>query len=145
VFTLAGGAIAYKTKKQTITATSSTKAELIAAVLAAKSAKYFRTILHELGYTQTGPTVLYEDNESTIKIVNNERPTTRTRHMDISWFAIQEWHRNGDISLVHIPGVINPSDAQTKPLAFVLHHRHCRRAMGHFGNPVTNIQSIHFW
>jgi hypothetical protein len=40
VFTLAGVAIARKMKKHTITATSLTDAELLAAVQAAKSAKY---------------------------------------------------------------------------------------------------------
>lgn len=32
----------------------------------------------------------------------------------------------------HLPGIINPSDALTKPLSWVLHHRHVRRAMGHY-------------
>jgi hypothetical protein len=41
VFCLAGGAIAYKSKLQVTVATSSTEAEFIAAVHAAKIAKYF--------------------------------------------------------------------------------------------------------
>jgi hypothetical protein len=36
---------------------------------------------------------------------------------------------------VHIPGVINAADQQTKPLAARLHYRHARRLMGHFGPP----------
>ena len=34
--------------------------------------------------------------------------------------------------MVHIPGILNPSDDLTKPLGWVLHSRHCRRLMGHF-------------
>jgi hypothetical protein len=49
-FTLNGGAIAYRSKTQSVTATSSTEAEFIAAVSAAKSAKYLRTVLLELGF-----------------------------------------------------------------------------------------------
>ena len=44
-----GGVVAYKSKTQTVTATSSTEAEFIAAVLAAKCAKWLRAILTELG------------------------------------------------------------------------------------------------
>ena len=37
---------------------------------------------------------------------------------DIHWFAIQQWIQqvDQDIVLVHIPGVLNPSDEQTKAL-----------------------------
>ncbi|KAI2501346.1 retrotransposon [Fragilaria crotonensis] len=113
VFMLCGGPIAYKSKVQSTVSTSSTEAEFIAAVHAAKIAKYLRSILHELDYTQSGPTVLYEDNEAAILMINASRPTPRARHIDIQHFAIQEWKSNGDIILCHIPGIINPADALT--------------------------------
>ena len=90
VFQLAGGAIAYKSKLQPAVAVSSSECELYAAVHAAKVAKYLRTILHELDFTQQKPTMLYEDNQAVIKVVNNERPTSNLRHVDIQHFAIQE-------------------------------------------------------
>ena len=99
VFMLAGGAIAYKSKLQNSVSTSSTEAELIAAVQAAKIAKYYRSVLLELGYPQLESTILHEDNESAIKIINHNRPTERTRHVDIAWFAIQEWRRNNEINI----------------------------------------------
>jgi hypothetical protein len=46
-------------------------------------------------------------------------------------FAIQDWKDRGDILLAHIPGVINPADALTKALGWVLHSRHLRRVLGH--------------
>ena len=75
-FTLAGGAIAYRSKTQPTTATSSTETEFIAAVAAAKIAKYLRSILAELGFPQTTPTPLYEDNVAAIKMINASRPLT---------------------------------------------------------------------
>lgn len=134
-FMLCGGPIAYKSKVQSTVSTSSTEAEFIAAVQAAKIAKYLRSILHELGYTQPGPTVLYEDNQAAILMINASRPTPRSRHIDIQHFAIQEWKVNGDIILCHIPGIINPADALTKALGPTLHFRHVRRLMGHYGAP----------
>jgi Reverse transcriptase (RNA-dependent DNA polymerase)/GAG-pre-integrase domain len=134
-FMLCGGPIAYKSKVQSTVSTSSTEAEFIAAVQAAKIAKYLRSILSELGYAQPGPTVLYEDNQAAILMINASRPTPRARHIDIQHFAIQEWKAQGDIILCHIPGIINPADALTKSLGPTLHFRHVRRLMGHYGAP----------
>ena len=89
-FILSGAAIAYKSKTQTITATSSTEAEFIAAVAAAKTAKYLRSVLADLGFPMSGPTRLFEDNMAAIQMVNAKRPTERSRHIDISYFAIQD-------------------------------------------------------
>ena len=135
VFCLAGGAIAYKSKLQATVATSSTEAEFIAAVHAAKIAKYLRTILHEFGISQEGPTPLYEDNVSAIALINERKPTPNSRHIDIQHFAIQEWQRRGLIVMRHIPGIINVADHATKALGWTLLARHARRAMGHYGPP----------
>jgi len=130
---LSGGAVSYRTKTQSITATSSTEAEFLAAVLAAKHVKYLRAILLELGFKQFGPTTIYEDNQSAIKMINARVPTERSRHIDIQHFALQDWKDNGDIVMEYIPGILNPSDDLTKPLGWVLHARHARRIMGHYG------------
>ena len=132
-FLLAGGCVAYKCKTQTTTATSSTEAEFYAAVSAAKYARYLRSILADPGFPPSSPTVLYCDNQSAIKMVNARIPTDRSRHILIQHFAIQDWKDNGDIVLAFISGILNPSDDLTKPLGWVLHTRHCRRLMGHYG------------
>ena len=133
VFILAGGPLAYKSKIQPTVSTSSTEAEFIAAVHAAKIAKYLRSVLSELGYAQSEPTTLYGDNAAAILMVNANRPTPRSRHIDIQHFAIQEWKAKNEILLRHIPGIINPADSLTKSLGSTLHHRHVRRLMGHYG------------
>ena len=133
VFTYSGGAVVYQSKTQSLTALSSIKAEFIAAVTAAKTAKYIRSVLHKLRLWQTDPTPIYEDNKPTIDIVASQKPTEQTRHINICFFAIQDWiHKSRDIVLSHIPGVINPSDDLTKPLGRVLHERHARYVMGHY-------------
>ena len=131
-FTFCGGAIVYRSKTQGVNALSSTEAEFIAACSAAKIALYIRSLLKELGYPPRGPTRIYEDNASTIKIVNARVPTERTRHIDIRFFAIQTWKEDNLILLTHIKGILNPSDDLTKPLGWVLHSRHARRLMGHY-------------
>ena len=103
---------------------------MVPAVTAAKTAKCIRSVLKELGFEQSNPTPIYEDNKPTIDIIASQKPTERTRHIDIRFFAIQDW--TDDISLLHIPGVINPSDDLTKPLGGVLHERHARHIVGHY-------------
>ena len=131
-FLLAGGAISYRCKTQSITATSSTEAEFLAAVTAAKHAKYIRAIMKELGFPLSTPTPLYEDNQSAINMINAKVPTERSRHIDIQHFAIQDWKDAGDIVMKFIPGLLNPADDLTKPLGWILHERHARRIMGHY-------------
>ena len=133
VFTLAGGAVAYKSRRQPSVATSLTEAEFIAAVSAAKVAKYLCSVLHKLGFTQLRPTPLYVDNQAAIAMVNERRPTACSRHINIQHFAIQEWLAAGDIIMRHILGIINPSDQTIKALGWTLHSRHVCRSMGHHG------------
>ena len=117
-------------------ALSSTEVEFIAAVTTAKTAKYVRLVLCKLAFEKTEPTPIYEDNKPTIDIVALlQKPTEQTRHIDIQFFAIQDWiHKSKDILLSHIPGVINPSNNLTKPLGRVLHKRHARYIMGYYNN-----------
>ena len=53
--------------------------------------------------------------------------------MDIHLFALQDWKEDEDIKMVHIKGTLNSSDDLKNNLGWVLHSRHCRRHMGHFG------------
>ena len=131
-FLLSGGAASYRCKTQSITAPSSTEAEFLAAVTAAKHAKCLRAIMKELGFEMTQPTPPYKDNKSTINMINARVPTERSRHIDIQHFAIQDWKDAGNIVMKCIPGIINPADDMTKPLGWVLHARHVCQTMGHY-------------
>jgi hypothetical protein len=52
---------------------------------------FIRTILWELGIPQHAATVIYEDNDGATAMANAQKPTSRTRHMDIRFFALSEW------------------------------------------------------
>ena len=131
--TMCGGLVVYRCMAQPISAQNACEAELVAANAAAKVAKYLRMLLIELGFDLPQPTSVYEDNDATIKIVNTNRPTPRSRHIAIRYFGLQQWRELGEIALHHIAGIINPADALTKALGWVLHSRHVRFMMGHYG------------
>ena len=139
-------AIAWKSRVQAVVATSSTEAEFYAAVVCAKIAKYLRYVLQELHALAPGPTELFIDNRAALDMINESRPTPRARHIEIQHFAIQEWRRQGDIIMRHIPGIVNPSDDLTKVLGWILHARHSRRSMGHYRLDSSNfgLNSGHF-
>ena len=83
VFTHSGGAVAHRFKTQSLTTLSSTEAEFIAAVTAAKTARHIRLVLTELGFKQNEPTPICEDNKPTADVIALQKLTERTRHIDI--------------------------------------------------------------
>ena len=95
---------------------SSTEAELIAAVTAAKNIKYICSILFELGVPCTGPTPIYKDNKSAIKIINANKPTGRSRHINIRYFWIKDRIDQEEVRVEYLPTHIMLADYYTKPL-----------------------------
>ena len=91
-------------------------------------------VLKQLGYEQTSPTSNYFDNQPAMLMINNNTTLTENcRHVDIRYWALQDWVREDKVMImVHCAGVLNVSDDLTKPLGYVLHARHCRRLMGHY-------------
>ena len=115
---------------------SSPEVELVAANSTWKIARYQRHILIELEFAQEEPTKVHINNLPSLQIINkNTSPTERSRHMDIQFLLLQDWREKGDLVMVniHIKGTLNMSDDLTKSLGYILHARHCRRMMGHYG------------
>jgi hypothetical protein len=75
-----GGAISFKAKKQVLTAPSSCWAEMTELFNCSTDVRGLRNLMGELGMYQEEPTVVYQDNESAIRIANNRGslgPTSR--------------------------------------------------------------------
>ena len=85
-----------------VTAISFTEVEFLAVISCAKIALYLQSILYELGFECNSPTPIYEENASTILIVNSTVPTKRALHIYVEYFAIQEWKEGGYSELIHI-------------------------------------------
>ena len=134
VFTFCGGAVFWRSKTQLLTAGSSTEAEFFAAYKAGKVCRFLRMVMKQLGYEQQNATSIYIDNMPALQMINkNTAPTENCRHVDIRYWALQDWVQD-DKSMImrHICGSQNVSDDFTKPLGYVLHSRHCRRLMVHY-------------
>jgi hypothetical protein len=84
---LAGGTIAYKTKFQPTVALSSTEAEFMAACDVGRMSLFVRSIW-DLDIPQEAATIAYEDNDGCTAMANAQKPTTRTLHINIKYFAL---------------------------------------------------------
>lgn len=128
---LAGGTVAYKTRLQPTVATSSTESEFMAAYDLAKTLLYLRSILWDLDVPQEAASLLYEDNDACTAMANAQKPTSRTRHMDIRYHALCEWVERDLIKLERVDTSINEADHFTKGLPRILFHRHIDFILGH--------------
>ncbi len=87
---MSGGPVAYKARLHPSVAGSSTEAECMMAYDGGRMSLYLRSIWWDLGIPQDAATILYEDNDGAMAMANAGRPTPRTRHIDIKFYAIQE-------------------------------------------------------
>eukprot|EP00804_Cyclotella_cryptica_P008933 CCRYP_012043-RA/>CCRYP_012043-RA protein AED:0.49 eAED:0.39 QI:0/-1/0/1/-1/0/1/0/172 len=92
---------------------------------------FIRSILWDLGIPQEAATVLYEDNDACTAMANAQKPTSRTRHMDIRYFALADWVEHDIMILERIDTSINMADHMTKILDRTLFYRHVDYIMGH--------------
>ena len=127
---VSGAAVLYSTKFQKAIALSSTEAEFVSASDAGKYALYLRSILTDLGYTQTDPTKLLIDNTGAVFMVEAQAPARRTRHVDIRYFALLHWSDTGQVKATSIPTATNISDSMTKPTGRIKFHQHADLFMG---------------
>ena len=104
------------TKKQTVMADSSTVAEYIGIHLAAKEVMWTRNFLFELGFEQLQATTVFEDNQSTIKLISKPGNGNKTKHIDLRFNFIRDQVAQNTIQIEYLPTTEMISDILTKPL-----------------------------
>ena len=116
IFLLAGAALSWRSRRQSVFATSTAHAECNAAYDAGCEAVYLRKLVSDLGYPQTEPTPLHEDNQSLIKISLNATDQERTKHWDSKICALREWIINFSVKFGYVSTKNQMADQFTKPL-----------------------------
>ena len=120
----AGSAISWKSTKQPIIAQSSMEAEYIALAETAKEVEWLRKHQAEaFPSLADNPTIIYEDNQSAIKLSNNPIHSNRSKHINVRYHKIQELVANQVIDVQYLPTTDMVADIMTKSLAKVLHAR----------------------
>ncbi|SGY14741.1 BQ5605_C013g07074 [Microbotryum silenes-dioicae] len=126
---LAGAAISWQSKQQSMVATSTTEAEILAASAAAKEAMWLRRLAADLELEQPKATLIWEDNQAVIAIALNPAHHGRTKHYNVHHFYIRERVTAGDIRIKYCKTGAMTADILTKPLARNLFELH-REGMG---------------
>ena len=124
-----GGLVDWGTRKQSCVALSSTEAEFIALADGCQQLMWYRKLLNDLQQSQPSPIVIWEDNQSCIKIVESERLERRSKHIDTKYAYAKDLHQQRVIELRYMPTERMEADLMTKPLDRVKLERH-RTAIG---------------
>lgn len=121
VFMMTGGAISWRSKKQSIVALSSCEAEYISCCSAAKEAIWLSNVLSGmLGTKSPTPITILMDNQGSISLTQNMSVNARNKHIDIRYHFVRDAVSHKSIALSYIPTSDQVADVLTKALLRVL-------------------------
>jgi hypothetical protein len=133
VFTHGGTAISWRSQKQTLVATSSNHAEVIALHEASKECRWLRSVTRHIQETSglptdKNPTILYEDNAACVtQMKEGYIKSDRTKHIPPKFFSFtQELERNKEVDIQYIRSNENVADLFTKALPTSVFKKHVR-------------------
>jgi hypothetical protein len=118
VVSLGNCMISWYSGKQKAVSTSTVEAEYIAAGAATKEVIWLQYLLTELtGATTLRSPLLLLDNAGAESLAQNDKVSNKTKHIRYTYHFIRDCARSKLVELKHVPGVDNPADMMTKPLA----------------------------
>jgi len=126
VFVLGGGAVTWKSKRQSTVATSTAEAEYMALYMAIQEAIWIRQLLEEITGKSEVINVLV-DNQAAIAIAKGTR--SRLKHIDIKYHFIREAVANKQVATPYCSSEENVADMLTKSTS-LSRHRHGRALAG---------------
>ena len=111
-----GGVVSWTTRKQTCVALSSTEAEFVALAEGCQELLWMKKLLNDLSEDNQESVVVWEDNQSCIKMVESDRVERRSKHIDTKYAFTKDLHQRGVIDIRYLPTDAMVADAMTKPL-----------------------------
>jgi hypothetical protein len=105
-----------KSTKQKIYATSSTEAELVAAVDSVKTIIWIQNLINEINIEHIPQSTLYQDNKSVIFLIKDISKHRRSKHMLIKLNYIKQVYDSGIINVIYLPTNEMVADTLTKAL-----------------------------
>lgn len=115
-FKVYGSLVSWSTRKQSTVSKSSTEVDYVALSNAASEAVWIREILKDIGVKIISPTTIYEDNQSTIKIAEDDGEPKRLKHIDVKHHYIRELIALETIKLDYVTSKEQMADIFTKGL-----------------------------
>ncbi|KAK8553243.1 hypothetical protein V6N13_024310 [Hibiscus sabdariffa] len=118
VFTLGGGAVSWKSSRQTIINRSTMESEFVALDKTGEEAEWLRQFLEDIPeWPKPVPTLcIYCDNQATIVRAQNCMYNEKSRHMGRRLNTVKQLISNGVISVDYVKSKDNVADPLTKGL-----------------------------
>ena len=113
---LCGAPVVWRCHSQHLVTLSTAEAETVALTDSVTEVVWLRSLLHDMGYPQTKPTLVLVDNTAAIAIANNEHGSRRTKHFDTRHKYNGQCIRLGITRVQHVASDANLADFFTKPL-----------------------------
>jgi hypothetical protein len=95
---------------------STAEAEYRAAALCTKEVLWIRRLLAELGFAQTSPTIILEDNRACIKMIENPMVSERNKHIEMDVHFIRDHYTMENIKPIYVSTQEQKADLLTKNL-----------------------------
>ena len=126
IYLLAGGAISWRSTKQTLVTSSTMEAEFVACYEASNQGIWLRNFVTGLRVLDgiERPLKIFCDNKSAVLYSNNNRSSTKSKYIDIKFLVVKEKVQSGQISIEHIGTNSMIADPLTKGLPPKVFHEH---------------------
>ena len=102
-------------------APSTPEADYIAATHVAKQVLWHCSLLTELEFLLSTPSIIFSDNQSAIVITHHPKFYAHTKHIDIAFHFLQDHVNKGTINMFYIKTDYNIADIFTKALTQLVH------------------------
>ncbi len=127
IFLLAGGAISWKSKKQSVVATSSCEAEYVACCISCKEAVWLSRLLADLLFLPSSqPISIRVDNNGSRKLAFNATINERSKHIDVQYHFVRHCIKEGSIEIERCDSADQVADPLTKSLDKAKHEKLCK-------------------
>jgi hypothetical protein len=125
------GSFFAKSKKMKLTTLSSTESEYVALCEATREAIWLRRLLSDIGFADDSATIMWQDNLSTIDMVNGHRSYQASKHINPKFHYTGEMVEQGEIRLKHLATDKMTADVLTKALPSVSHIKLTNQLLNH--------------
>ncbi|KAH9686891.1 hypothetical protein KPL70_014557 [Citrus sinensis] len=129
IYLLVGGAISWRSAKQTLVASSAMAAEFVACYESSNQGIWLRNFVTGLCILEgvERPLKIFCDNKSVVLYSNNNKSSTMSKHIEIKFLVVKERVQSGQISIEHIGKNSMIVDPLTKGLPPKVFHEHSAR------------------
>ena len=116
VFRQFGSPISWACRKQSCVSLSSTEAEYIALAEASQEGIWIRRLLEDFEEKLQKKTVIYEDNQSCLKLIKQKCFNHRMKHIDTKFHFVKDLKEQQQMEYKYCPTAQMIADMLTKPL-----------------------------